>query len=369
MVYGVYIHYPICTRACYYCDFFFHANLKKIPTVEKAIIGEIRLRRDELPKEVPTSLYFGGGTPSLASIDFLEKIINYFPAEREITLEVNPEDVSPEKVRAWKSIGIQRISLGVQALDDTVLRQLNRPHSSYEVLKSLEIVSENFENFSVDFLVGIPFQTTDTLMKGVRLVVENFSPSHLSVYILTLEANTAFERFLRRGKLEKFKEEQAEREYFLVREFLLSRGYLHYEISNFALPGKEAVHNSMYWKHLPYYGFGASAHSFVPWKRFANVAGMHKYISAIERGEVPVAFKEELSRNAIFNEKIMLGLRQLSVGFSLKELLKLSEFPEVFLEKTKKFTEGGLLRESCENLLLTEAGLLLSDYISGELFE
>ncbi len=367
---GLYVHYPICSRACSYCDFFFRVNPKKKPYVEEAILNELyNIKENEF-----RTLYFGGGTPSLANVKFLEKIISSvkLPGNTEITLEANPEDVSEEKIINWKNIGINRISLGIQSLNDKVLQELRRPHTKKEALKAVELVKKHYKNFSVDFIIGIPFEDFNNFKHYFNNFIEEFSPPHISIYILTIEENTVFGRKFSKGKLQLKPDEKTVEEFYFVKDLLENHGYIHYEISNYAIEGYKAVHNSLYWKHKPYVGIGPSAHSFDFWYRKANIYNLHKYITSVKSsGKPEIEFVEELTPKDIFNEKIMLGLRKIREGVKFRELeFYFKEFPEARREFTRLLKQaeakGNIIIQN-DSFIIAKDKLIMSDYIISEL--
>jgi len=312
---GIYIHIPFCRKACHYCNFHFSTSLGKAEAVVTSIIKEIALRSSESTEEVQT-IYFGGGTPSILAPEAINQMLqviktNYAISNNpEITLEANPDDITTEKAKVWKQMGINRFSIGIQSFADENLQWMNRAHDASQSIQCIQTIREaGFDNFSIDLIYGTPGQTQAGWIKDLEKAIELKIP-HLSCYALTVEEGTALHHMIGSGKKEKISaDEQAERFEALVQLSSLA-GYSHYEISNLALPGKESKHNSAYWEGKPYLGFGPSAHSFSGTKRSWNVADNLQYIRSIEAGVLP-SEEETLRETDQLNEYIMTSLRSI----------------------------------------------------------
>jgi len=312
---GIYIHIPFCRKACHYCNFHFSTSLGKAEAVVTSIIKEIALRSSESTEEVQT-IYFGGGTPSILAPEAINQMLqviktNYAISNNpEITLEANPDDITTEKAKVWKQMGINRFSIGIQSFADENLQWMNRAHDASQSIQCIQTIrGAGFDNFSIDLIYGTPGQTQAGWIKDLEKAIELKIP-HLSCYALTVEEGTALHHMIGSGKKEKISaDEQAERFEALVQLSSLA-GYSHYEISNLALPGKESKHNSAYWEGKPYLGFGPSAHSFSGTKRSWNVADNLQYIRSIEAGVLP-SEEETLRETDQLNEYIMTSLRSI----------------------------------------------------------
>lgn len=379
---GIYIHIPFCKQACFYCNFHFSTSLKQKNEMMQAIQKEIELQKDffkrisgkEKGNEFIQTIYFGGGTPSLLSIKDIDTVLNlifkYFHTATncEITLEANPDDVSTKKLREWKRCGINRLSLGVQSFYDTDLKWMNRSHNAQRSLQSIqEIKKAGFHNFSADLIFGIPGQTDVQWEENIEQMIRLKVP-HLSCYALTVETGTALYHFIQNKKYQPVNEEQAARQFEILIKKLVSAGYEHYEISNFALPGNRSIHNSNYWKGIPYLGIGPSAHSYNGKMRYWNVANNAQYIQNIQGGIIP-AESELLTVDMQWDEYIMTSLRTME-GCDLDYVFK--KWGKAESEKLKakclKFISKDQMILEKNHLVLTNKGKLFADGIAAELF-
>jgi oxygen-independent coproporphyrinogen-3 oxidase len=322
---GLYIHIPFCRKACHYCNFHFSTSLQNRLEVIAAIEREMEMRSNELHEEINT-IYFGGGTPSLLEIHSLESILNAarnkykIGSKPEITLEANPDDISKEKAEAWKSIGINRFSIGIQSFAEENLQWMNRAHNAQQSLSAIATIKEaGFDNFSIDLIYGTPGQPKEGWIKDLQTAID-LEVQHLSCYALTVEEKTALHSLINKGELAQVdQDEQAER-FEILMEMTNKAGYHHYEISNFAKPGFESKHNSAYWEGISYLGFGPSAHSFNGSKRKWNIANNALYTKSIQANILPLE-EEILSKIDVLNEYIMTSLRQ-SKGIEKKGILQ-----------------------------------------------
>jgi len=335
---GIYIHIPFCRRACSYCDFYFSVSKRHEDRFFRTLLTELQLRETELRPHPIDTVYFGGGTPSFAGPQYLEEVLKWIRRNTrlspgaEITLEANPEDLEPSKLLRWKKAGINRLSIGVQALDDTALQRLNRTHKVKQIRKGLHLVRQTgFENVAIDLIYGIP--QTD-LSFWDRQIDEflHWNFPHLSAYALTAEPRTLLHHQIRRGLVSLPPDETYEAMFFRLTEKLKKAGFNHYEISNWAKPGYESRHNSAYWEGKPYFGFGPSAHSYDGRNiRRWNVANLHRYIRAVE-ARMPWYESETLDLRDRFNEFIMTRLRT-ARGINPEEVKR--QFPPYFDEFKK----------------------------------
>jgi oxygen-independent coproporphyrinogen-3 oxidase len=370
---GIYIHIPFCKQACHYCDFHFSTNLKSIASIVDCICKELELRKDYLNGELVDTIYFGGGTPSLLPTDSLEKILNQvallFPGKRqEVTLEANPDDLNSRALAIWKSLGIDRLSLGIQSFQDPILKAYNRAHTSTEAKQAIQLArAAGFQKFSIDLIYGYPHSDHSLwrldLKEALRL-----DPGHLSAYSLTIEPQTTLGNWAKKGKFSPAEDEFVAQQYEWLQEQCDKAGYVQYEISNFSRPDQAAVHNSNYWKRSPYLGIGPSAHSFDGDSRGFNPSSNPSYTQAITKGTLPFVI-ENLSSSERINEEILTGLRT-RWGVDTDSLAERYRFNILELKKVTitKLTELGMIQTLGKTLTLTRKGQLLADSIASEIF-
>ncbi len=369
---GIYLHIPFCKQACHYCDFHFSTSLKKKEELVNALCRELVLRKYELEETVQT-IYLGGGTPSLLSLKDLNKIFktiydHYTVSETaEITLEANPDDLSPEYVIQLSRGVINRLSIGVQSFFEEDLILMNRAHNAEEAERCILHAREFFENISIDLIYGIPHMSETRWIKNLRKAIALDVP-HISCYALTVEPNTALKTFIEKGTIPPVEEELAQSHYKSLLEITEQAGYINYEFSNFGKPGFESQNNMAYWLGKPYLGIGPSAHSFNGNERAWNVANNTKYIKSIEEGHLPQE-KEKLSQEDKYNEYVMTRLRT-QLGIHLQEV------QEIFGETSKAYllqqAEPHLLKNQLfvdgDHIHVTREGKFLSDGIASDLF-
>lgn len=371
---GIYLHIPFCRQACHYCDFHFSTNTAIQPQLIDAMAEEIALRANYLRGEPVGTVYFGGGTPSLLEAKELELLMNTLRQAHEllpgseVTLEANPDDITPAKLKSWQSVGINRLSIGIQSFDDPVLKYLNRVHDSGTAVRSVDLArAAGFENFSIDLMYAIPGQNTDDWEKNLAQAI-TLKPPHISAYTLTIEEKTVFGNWTSRGKMKAVDEGAAAGQLETLMDRLSFAGYRQYEISNFARPGFESRHNSSYWTGVSYLGIGPGAHSYNLETRQFNVANNHSYVRALKEKKIPAEI-EVLSKEDHINEYILTTLRT-DLGCDLA-LLRQRYGYDLWEENATYLTE---LREhhliSLEDqfLRLTSSGRLLADKISSDLF-
>lgn len=370
---GLYIHIPFCKQACHYCDFHFSTNLQLMEVMMDSICVELKLRKDYLKGEAVDTIYFGGGTPSLVPAKYLEKILNQISAlfpgrKQEITLEANPDDLNPQALATWKSLGIDRLSLGIQSFQDQILKAYNRAHNSKEATQAIALArAAGFEKFSIDLIYGYPHSDHRLwqldLEEALRL-----DPGHLSAYSLTIEPKTTFGNWAKKGKFSPAEDEFVAQQYEWLQERCDKAGYLQYEISNFSRPNQAAVHNSNYWKRSPYLGIGPSAHSFDGSSRGFNPSSNASYTKSLSVGSLPFVL-EKLTPTESINEEILTGLRTrwgLDTG-SLAERYHL-DILEIKKGPITKLTELGMIHTLGKTLTLTRKGQLLADSIASDIF-
>ncbi|WP_338356548.1 radical SAM family heme chaperone HemW [Yeosuana marina] len=376
---GIYIHIPFCKQACHYCDFHFSTSLKKKDELVDALIRELELRIDELKTQTVETIYFGGGTPSLLTIDELALIIqtiytNYSVATNpEITLEANPDDLvlvraQPRTIfEDYKSIGINRLSIGIQSFFEQDLKLMNRAHNAEEAKVCLQEATKYFDNISLDLIYGIPGLTNEHWLQNIETAL-SFNIPHISSYALTVEPKTALDSFIKKGIIKNVEDEQAQEQFHLLIEKLESSGFIHYELSNFGKPDYFSKNNSAYWQGKPYLGIGPSAHSFNGNQRSWNVRNNSKYIKSLQENTLPTEI-ETLSLVDKYNEYIMTGLRTIW-GVSLEKVEQDfgKDHKKYLLEQANNFLNNDLLYINKGTLLVTKKGKFLSDGIASDLF-
>ena len=374
---GIYIHVPFCNNKCLYCDFY--SGGSRIADWDKYVLAlqnELNSREKELVFD-PLTLYIGGGTPSLMPIHHLRMLIHYIKKKvsktdwDEFTLEVNPEDVTKNNCEEWKSLGVNRVSLGLQTLNTDLLKKIGRRHDDKTGLKALELLLNTFNNVSVDLMFGLPEQSLSNHEKTIDIII-NLRPHHISSYSLMLEPGTPMTLLENQGKIILPPEEDWIRMFQMTVDKLKSSGYIHYEISNYSLPGYQSVHNTSYWQGAPYLGLGPSAHSYDGVNiRRANPKDIKGYlknflnpVSSIKK----IYSEEYLSYEERREEMVMTRLRT-SQGLNLKEfLLKFGkENKKKLQQKSREYIFQGLMKESMGYLSFTEKGILVSDTILSHL--
>ncbi len=370
---GLYIHIPFCKQACHYCDFHFSTNLHLMEVMMDSITVELKLRKDYLKGEAVDTVYFGGGTPSLVPAESLGKILDQiaqlFPGRKqEVTLEANPDDLNPQALANWKSLGIDRLSLGIQSFQDQILKAYNRAHTSKEATQAIQLArAAGFEKFSIDLIYGYP-HTDHQLWKLDLEEALRLDPGHLSAYSLTIEPKTTFGNWTKKGKFSPAEDEFVAQQFEWLQERCDKAGYLQYEISNFSRPNQAAIHNSNYWKRSPYLGIGPSAHSFDGSSRGFNPSSNASYTKALSAGALPFVL-EQLTPTESINEEILTGLRTqwgLDTG-SLADRYHL-DILEIKKGPISKLTELGMIHTLGKTLTLTRKGQLLADSIASDIF-
>lgn len=370
---GIYIHIPFCKQACYYCDFHFSSYLALKDELIDALVQELEWQKDFFNTPVET-IYFGGGTPSLLNAGDLEKIFsviykNYTLIQHpEITLEANPDDMSPDNLKTWAGFKVNRLSMGIQSFDDKILRYLNRLHTSDEAIKSYyQARSLGFENINCDLIFAIPGQSTDVLQKDLAMMME-LQPEHISAYCLTIEERTVFGNWLKKKKFTQVEEENAVEQMEEVWDFLIERGYEQYEISNFCRNNLYSKHNSSYWKDKVYLGVGPGAHSYDGLNRFFNIHNNNLYIKSMKQGKIPLSWNNLTLEDRI-NEYVLTSLRT-KWGCDLNYVNE-THGRNLMREKTTAIEilcKDNLIQNEENILLLTKQGKLLADFVSSKLF-
>ena len=371
---GIYLHIPFCKQACAYCNFHFTTSLRYKEDLVTALLQEIDLRKDFLKGEKISTVYFGGGTPSLLSKNECEALLNklrqHFDvlSHAEITLEANPDDITKEKLAAWKEVGINRLSIGIQSFFEPDLKWMNRAHNAKQAFYCIEeSLAAGFQNISIDLIYGTPLLTDELWEKNISIATGYRIP-HLSCYALTVEEKTPLHKqILLKSKQDVDHDKQA-RQFLHLMHRLRQEEYEHYEVSNFAKPGYRSRHNSSYWKGEKYLGLGPSAHSFNGSVRQWNVANNNSYVHSIIKGEINNE-TEVLTPQQKLNEFIMISLRT-KEGMNLETLTQ--QWGEEALSSMQKkltaFRNNNLLVQTDTQIQLTDEGMLMADGIAADLF-
>jgi oxygen-independent coproporphyrinogen III oxidase len=371
---GIYIHIPFCKQACHYCNFHFSTSLKQRKELVDALIKEIHLTNLFSQNEIIETVYFGGGTPSILTIDELQLIFDALykkfsiNKDAEITLEANPDDIVAGTLKAWQPIGINRLSIGIQSFLEEDLAWMNRAHTAAESIICIdEIIDAGYKNFSIDLIYGSPLLTNDNWKRNVEILINKKLP-HISCYALTVEPRTALDKMITAKKTKGVDAEKQAQQFLLLMDWMQQAGYDHYEISNFAKPGMQSKHNSSYWQGKNYYGFGPSAHSFDGKCRRWNIANNNLYILSLQNNML--SFEEEvLTETQQLNEYIMTSLRTME-GLDLDFVSK--KFGTAIVNKlqttSKKYIDSSKLKNQNSKLILTNQGKLFADGIAADLF-
>ncbi|WP_370478979.1 radical SAM family heme chaperone HemW [Tamlana flava] len=371
---GIYIHIPFCKQACHYCDFHFSTSLKKKDELIQCLAKEIVLRKDELRNETIETIYFGGGTPSLLTIDELELLIdgvykNYnVVTNPEITLEANPDDLTPKHLNALTNTPINRLSIGIQSFFQRDLKLMNRAHNADEAKTCLSLATQYFDNISVDLIYGIPGLSNEEWIENIETAL-SYNIQHISCYALTVEPKTALETFIKKGIVENVDDALAQDQFNLLVQKLEAEGFINYELSNFGKPNYFSKNNSAYWQGKPYLGIGPSAHSFDGDSRSWNIRNNSKYIKSIQQYILPME-TEVLTVTDKYNEYIMTGLRTIW-GVSLRKVETEfgKNYKDYLLRQSEIYINQHLLYIEDSKILTTKRGKFLSDGIASSLFK
>jgi oxygen-independent coproporphyrinogen-3 oxidase len=339
----------------------------------RALAKEAEMEKEYLQDEEIRTIYFGGGTPSLLQITDLEFLISnlhkHYPVTTgaEITLEANPDDITAEKLRAWKDIGINRLSIGVQSFFEEELRWMNRAHNAKQAMDNLQLARKEFENITIDLIYGSPLLTDEMWKLNVEKALELDVP-HLSCYALTVEEKTPLYKLINTNKTANVDNEKQARQFLLLMQWLKEKDYEHYEVSNFAKPGFRSRHNSSYWRGEKYLGLGPSAHSYNGIERRWNIANNNLYIKDTNEGFIHRE-TETLTPTQKLNEFIMISLRTVE-GIDWNRLEKefgIEERKRIEMQ-LQKFVPHGLVKSNSASAQLTDEGMLWADGIASELF-
>ena len=372
---GIYLHIPFCKSKCAYCNFFSLVTEKKMDDYVSALKKEIINRKSYLGDDVVKTIYFGGGTPSLLPVKYVDEILellheNYnIISNPEVTLEINPDTIDKEKMFALKRLGVNRMSVGIQSFNDDDLRYLGRRHDSRHALQVLDdLNSVGFDRITLDLIYGMPTLTEEKWNHNLDIFFST-GISHLSAYALTVEPKTILGQKIEKEELQEVSEEDTIRHYNILVERTKENGFEHYEISNFAKEGCRSQHNSIYWQNVKYLGLGPSAHSYDGNSRQWNVSNLTKYIQLIDTGTECYYEKEILSKEDKFNEYVMTSLRT-SWGCDVEKIERDygKSYAHNFLKNVKKYLDSGIMLVKDNNFILTDEGMLFADGIAADLF-
>ncbi len=372
---GIYIHIPFCRQACSYCDFHFTVRHDDKESLLKAIRTELHERTGYLNSDPQVrTIYFGGGTPSLLNHAELESILlsireNYEVInDPEITLEANPDDLTAQKLGELRSVGINRLSIGIQSFHDSELKFMNRAHDVDDAVRCVNEASRaGFNNISIDLIYGVPGQGASAWEHNLN-VASDLPVKHLSCYALTIEKHTLLHNLVKKEEIRPAIDEHVAEQFLTMNKFLTSKGFEHYEVSNLALPGYRSKHNTSYWNDVIYLGVGPSANSFDSNSRRSNVRSNKAYIEGILNGNDPSS-TEILSEKNRFNEYIMTRLRT-SEGINIRKAKTLlpSEYASQIDQQLKRQVESGMLIVSGDMYSMPYDKWLVSDAVIRELF-
>ena len=370
---GIYLHIPFCKKKCAYCDFFSLANSKQKDDFVEALLKEILLQQHYLDNERVQTIYFGGGTPSLLSIEQLEKILNAlnknFSVDKniELTLEANPENLSSIFLTDLKSLGFNRLSIGIQSFNNDDLALMRRTHTTQTAVQSVEKAkNKGFNNISIDLIYGLPNFTREKWKNNLEQTFQ-LDVQHISAYHLTIEPNTIFQKWYNQNKIHLPDDKKSLEQYQFLVEKTAANGFLHYEISNFAKDGFISLHNTNYWMDVKYLGLGPSAHSYHLTSRQWNISNLQVYLDEIFKGKVPYE-RENLTPTEKYNDFIITSFRTMW-GINLKNMeLKFGPFfTSYFLKKIHRYIDKQLCIKINNQIKLSEKGMFISDYIISDL--
>jgi oxygen-independent coproporphyrinogen-3 oxidase len=353
---SIYLHVPFCERICSYCDFY---KIQYQKEFVKSYLKALSIEIDQAKiQNIMNTIYIGGGTPSVLSAnelnDLLRLVQPFCNNQTEWTVEVNPNDVTNEKMEIFASQGVNRWSVGIQTFQDSLLHQLHRSHSSQQAHFALRALQNRGVNFSADLIYGLPNQSMEMLHDDIEKLLE-YRPPHISCYALQVEPHT----LMSIQGIPQTDDDELRNQYDWILSYLLSRGYRRYEVSNFALPGYESLHNQTYWRSLPYYGFGPGASGYLHNQRYSNTKKFHDYIDGKWRGQVQMVAPKEQEF-----EFFMLGLR-MEEGISLQEYYNRfhENFYDNYQEILPSLLEEKLVRLTNSHLAVTDKGFYILDYV------
>ncbi len=372
---GLYIHIPFCRQACRYCDFYFTVSLKFKKELIDCMILEIRNKKKDFEKFEFETIYFGGGTPSVLEIDdfkrLLDEINKHFRVKNnfEFSIEANPDDLSPSYLKSLKFIGVNRLSIGIQSFHDKDLKLMRRSHDANQALTSIRNAHDaGISNLNIDLIYGIPEMSLKEWKENLDVCFQQ-NIKHISAYHLTFEPGTVFDHWRKKNKIAPIGEEESLRQFKILIKKSEEEKFLHYEISNFSKEAFVSLHNTNYWKGVPYLGIGPSAHSYDGKSRFWNISSIKQYIEKTKSGSYNYTDKEELSLDDSYNEYVLTSLRTMW-GIDLDEILKAygDNYVKYTLDIFQQFFKRKLLNISGRKITISKKGIFLADQIIREFF-
>lgn len=371
---GIYIHIPFCKKACTYCDFHFSTVRKNQSALVDALCLELQLRKSELFNEKIETVYFGGGTPSLLNLIEWNQVFSTLQKEynilksAEITVEANPDDLSEDYLRLLHSLGVNRLSIGIQSFYDDYLNWMNRAHNAKQSVECIKTAQKiGISNISIDLIYGIPTMPMNHWIETIDKAIDLKVP-HISCYNLTVEPKTKLAHQIKIGSISPIDDEQSHLEYEVLCERLEKAGFVHYEISNFGKLGYFSAHNTSYWQGKNYIGIGPSAHSFNQKERKWNISNNSKYIDQINKSVLPNTV-EMLTPKDLFNEHLLIGLRTIwgcNLDY-LKSFCNLREL-QILITRLKKMETEGFIQFDSDLFYTTNLGKSYADKLASDLF-
>ena len=368
---ALYIHIPFCVSKCIYCDF--NSIVIKSQVVDEYLSAIEKEIQSTTERYYFTTVFIGGGTPTVLNEAQLSRLLVMIAKHvnvanlKEYTIEVNPGTLNDEKTIILQNNHVGRISIGVQSFNDKYLKLLGRIHSASEAIDSFaDLREKGFENISIDLIYGYPAQTLNEWIIDLRKCI-NLAPEHISAYCLSYEQGTPIVEMTDSGALKKLNEEEELRMYEFTNDFLSNKGYMHYEISNFAKQDKECKHNIVYWENREYIGIGAGAFSYINGERYCNIKNIKEYISSVKSKKKLICFSEKLPQKKRASEILIMALRMTS-GISKEDFFHRSGFDlsELFEKQLSNLTQAGLINFDDERIKLTKKGLSLADSVMME---
>lgn len=363
---GIYIHIPFCKQKCFYCDFCSFANKNEMQEkYVEAVINEIK-NITHKEKYTVTTIYFGGGTPSVLNPEYIKNILQEIESsfkildDAEITIEINPGTVNEEKLKKYKEYGINRLSIGLQSANDKILKKIGRIHDYKQFEETFFYARKcGFKNINVDLMIGLPTQTIEDVKQTLEKIIQK-NPEHISVYSLIIEEGTIIEKLINENKLQLPDEETERIMYWTVVNELKENGYNQYEISNFSKKTYESKHNTNCWKQKQYVGLGTSAHSYLNKKRYSNTNNIEEYIKNIQENNISknITIHEEQTEESTMNEYMLLGLRMIQ-GININEFKqKFKTDPTIKYKKIlEKLQKENLIQITKTSIKLTKQGI------------
>lgn len=363
---GIYIHIPFCKQKCFYCDFCSFANKNEMQEkYVEAVINEIK-NITHKEKYTVTTIYFGGGTPSILNPKYIKNILQEIESsfkildDAEITIEINPGTVNEEKLKKYKEYGINRLSIGLQSANDKILKKIGRIHDYKQFEETFFYARKcGFKNINVDLMIGLPTQTIEDVKQTLEKIIQK-NPEHISVYSLIIEEGTIIEKLINENKLQLPDEETERIMYWTVVNELKENGYNQYEISNFSKKTHESKHNTNCWKQKQYIGLGTSAHSYLNKKRYSNTNNIEEYIKNIQENNISknITIHEEQTEESTMNEYMLLGLRMIQ-GININEFKqKFKTDPTIKYKKIlEKLQKENLIQITKTSIKLTKQGI------------